>query len=410
MAVTSFRKNPRPEQCSFNHARVKAADFLAPHHHRRRRSLPWSCSPPPSGESFAPPIPSLRIRCVLWDVQPSSAQRPRLPFGPATSDGCHPQRPRYRLTAPTPMDQALHNRPQRTLAKRQQKRSPRGQIASGHRQSRAPQCRRTFPGYPLPITSRSRVREDLLVIGLSMLTLPLDVKVSSFFSLHRPISLERAIPPVASNTSIKTLFTPRSPYSKRMTAENIQTLSNGIESLEAALRAHEKQAPEDLLQPEVQHLDSHPQVSLEELMARFVPFRPPPPPAVFGEGAEPHATKAIEDEVVTLPVTHRTWSTKVLVTESTDSAGNLTYSATTAPMVEVFGPGAENGQETEQFAVRQPFLARMSQRVYANSRDVQRPDMQAISVKRQRKLKMKKHKYKKLMKRTRLLRRKLDRN
>ena len=33
-----------------------------------------------------------------------------------------------------------------------------------------------------------------------------------------------------------------------------------------------------------------------------------------------------------------------------------------------------------------------------------------ISVKRQRKLKMKKHKYKKLMKRTRNLRRKLDRN
>lgn len=38
-----------------------------------------------------------------------------------------------------------------------------------------------------------------------------------------------------------------------------------------------------------------------------------------------------------------------------------------------------------------------------------RSGMLLISVKRQRKLKMKKHKYKKLMKRTRLLRRKLDR-
>jgi hypothetical protein len=38
-----------------------------------------------------------------------------------------------------------------------------------------------------------------------------------------------------------------------------------------------------------------------------------------------------------------------------------------------------------------------------------RAGMLLISVKRQRKLKMKKHKYKKLMKRTRLLRRKLDR-
>jgi hypothetical protein len=38
-----------------------------------------------------------------------------------------------------------------------------------------------------------------------------------------------------------------------------------------------------------------------------------------------------------------------------------------------------------------------------------RGGMLLISVKRQRKLKMKKHKYKKLMKRTRLERRKLDR-
>ena len=40
----------------------------------------------------------------------------------------------------------------------------------------------------------------------------------------------------------------------------------------------------------------------------------------------------------------------------------------------------------------------------------ERMKMFLISVKRQRKLKMKKHKYKKLMKRTRNLRRKLDRN
>jgi len=38
---------------------------------------------------------------------------------------------------------------------------------------------------------------------------------------------------------------------------------------------------------------------------------------------------------------------------------------------------------------------------------VRKPNMLLISVKRQRKLKMKKHKYKKLMKRTRNLRRKL---
>ena len=40
----------------------------------------------------------------------------------------------------------------------------------------------------------------------------------------------------------------------------------------------------------------------------------------------------------------------------------------------------------------------------------ERGKIHALSVKRQRKLKMKKHKYKKLMKRTRTLRRKLERN
>jgi len=46
---------------------------------------------------------------------------------------------------------------------------------------------------------------------------------------------------------------------------------------------------------------------------------------------------------------------------------------------------------------------------YIRRSPTKRPEMVFISVKRQRKLKMKKHKYKKLMKKTRTLRRKLDR-
>lgn len=196
--------------------------------------------------------------------------------------------------------------------------------------------------------------------------------------------------------------------------ENIQTLSGGIESLEAALAVHEKQGPvEDASQVDVQHLDGPPQATLEQLMARFVPFRPPPPPMPLGEVAEMQpTTNLVEDVAATpAPITKRAWSTAVVVTESTDASGNRTYSATTAPMVEIETPGAENAQGLDP-EVHQPFLDRMIQRQSTNnrSRDVlQRPDMLAISVKRQRKLKMKKHKYKKLMKRTRLLRRKLDR-
>ncbi|KAL1592673.1 hypothetical protein SLS60_011089 [Paraconiothyrium brasiliense] len=237
-----------------------------------------------------------------------------------------------------------------------------------------------------------------------------EVKISSFFSLHRPISLDQAIPPVATNSSFESIFAPRSPYNRKTTVDNIQTLSSGIETLEAALAVHEEPAPaRGASQNQLQYSDSTPQVSLEELMSRLVPFRPPPPPMASGEAAE---TNKITEDVVAAPaqIKNRSWSSTVVVTESMDASGKPVYSATTTPMVEIADSAAEN--EPEQYMVQQPFLDRMSQRQNTNNRSrgiLRRPDMLVISVKRQRKLKMKKHKYKKLMKRTRLERRKLDR-
>lgn len=193
--------------------------------------------------------------------------------------------------------------------------------------------------------------------------------------------------------------------------DNIQTLSGGIESLEAALRVHQQKAPEEIAE-EVQHLDGPPQVSLDQLMAKFVPFRPPPAPEPLDQAVGPEAISRQQESAPVVPVQQRAWSTAVVVTESTDAQGQRTYSCTTEPMVEIQVPSAENNQEMDGIEIRQPFLDRMRQRqnTYNRKRDNQgRPDMLAISVKRQRKLKMKKHKYKKLMKRTRLLRRKLDR-
>lgn len=144
-------------------------------------------------------------------------------------------------------------------------------------------------------------------------------------------------------------------------------------------------------------------------MAKFVPFRPPPPPVPFNEAGDIAAAPA---QIKEREIKQRAWSTSVVVIESTDASGMCTYSTKAAPMVEIVAPAGENLQGIEQVEVRQPFLRRMTQRQYLNNRNrgiLQRPDMQAISVKRQRKLKMKKHKYKKLMKRTRLERRKLDR-
>lgn len=241
----------------------------------------------------------------------------------------------------------------------------------------------------------------------------IDVKVSSFFSLHRPMSISSnsLFPTVSTSASFDSIFQVRSPTSRKTMMDNIQTLSGGIENLEAALQVHEQNAPEEVSE-EIFHLDGLPQVSIDQLMQQFKPFRPPPAPTPLDQTTQPGQSSSTQENMLEAPVKQRSWSTAVVVTESTDASGQRTYSATTAPMVEIQVPAAETNQEMDDVEIRQPFLERMRQRqnTYIRHRENKgNPDMLAISVKRQRKLKMKKHKYKKLMKRTRLLRRKLDR-
>lgn len=247
-----------------------------------------------------------------------------------------------------------------------------------------------------------------------MLTVITEVKISSFFSLHRPISLTSTIPPVATNAGFDQIFKGRSLNDRKSMLESMQTISTGIERLEAALGGGQKQAPEETFREvELQSLDALPQESVDQLMSRFVPFSPPPAPVPFDQVVKSETLhESAEAHIRATPLKQRSWSTAVVVTESTDASGKRTYSATTAPMIEISVPPAENSQDTEEIEIRQPFLERMRKRQNTSTRyrdNLGRPDMLAISVKRQRKLKMKKHKYKKLMKRTRLLRRKLDR-
>jgi hypothetical protein len=177
--------------------------------------------------------------------------------------------------------------------------------------------------------------------------------------------------------------------------ETMNTLSGGIESLDAAVRVHDEKAP---------------------FMSQYnsIHFQPPPAPLPAGQVADSDvaAELAADKSLSAAPAKQRAWSTEVVVTESTDATGKRSYSATTAPMVEISIPAAENSNEVGHYETKQPFLQRMKQRQITNAQrrvKLGRSDMLAISVKRQRKLKMKKHKYKKLMKRTRLERRKLDR-
>lgn len=103
----------------------------------------------------------------------------------------------------------------------------------------------------------------------------------------------------------------------------------------------------------------------------------------------------------------KTYTTVLTILESTHPNGSKTYSARTSPMV-----SEDLNANTASSPSQLPFLERMRARQeqwddYRRSKGL---GLWAISVKRQRRLKMKKHKYKKLMRKTRNLRRRLERN
>jgi hypothetical protein len=138
--------------------------------------------------------------------------------------------------------------------------------------------------------------------------------------------------------------------------------------MHAEIDAQEEQRA-DAIQSEqvIYHLDIQPtQQSIEDWAARLVPFRAPAAPEPYDSLASAPEAESYSAEALSASINQR--------------------------ITEVPLPSEESKPST--------FREHVARRRYG---------MYMISVKRQRKLKMKKHKYKKLMKRTRLLRRKLDR-
>ncbi|KAF2817633.1 uncharacterized protein BDZ99DRAFT_565348 [Mytilinidion resinicola] len=254
----------------------------------------------------------------------------------------------------------------------------------------------------------------------------LDVKISSFFSLHRPISVTTPIPPTTTEASFGAIFEPRLLNNRNKFIDVLNTLSHGVETLEAAAYGNEESdLRAEILHHsasnsgDIMHLDELPQDKIDRMISQLIPFNPPPAPVPFGEAqaAKKVSSKDQSQDVATAQISktkQKAWTTTVVVTESTDATGERTYSASTSPMVEIQVP-EERSEQSSEVGIRQPFLHRMGirERAYTQYLDdmasKKRGSFLLISTKRRRSLKMKKHKYKKLMKRTRLLRRKLDR-
>lgn len=180
------------------------------------------------------------------------------------------------------------------------------------------------------------------------------------------------------------------------------TLSSAVHSMENSanhLAEHDdlgRQFEVDVQPYDVMNM-SDIRFSVEELAKRLRPFHPPPPPVPFDEAKE--AANARQSELSS----PETYSTVLTIHESTDAAGRKTYEAHTTPFVRTQDMDAPGATEHEEFidvphSRGTTYIERLR-----NNRT-----MHAISTKRRRKAKMKKHKYKKLLRKTRTLRRKLD--
>lgn len=235
-----------------------------------------------------------------------------------------------------------------------------------------------------------------------LLTVYAALGLSSFFSLHRPISVTQMMPKSVTDEQFASIFAPRTKASK--ITDTMSTLSSTIDDLEgpmASMTIDGQHTSNDGMQRmEIRNPDgteSSIYLQVDAMSGDFLPFRPPPLPQpqsnMEADGVAAEAELAEETPV------HRSYKAMFTIEETTEPDGQIRIVA--------HSPRIMQDQQPRSF------VERLAQRQLKldESRGVGRAgrDMYAISVKRQRKLRMKKKKYKKLMRRTRNLRRKLDR-
>ncbi|KAI0545536.1 hypothetical protein F4679DRAFT_599398 [Xylaria curta] len=240
--------------------------------------------------------------------------------------------------------------------------------------------------------------------------------LATFFSLHRPISVTHSFPKAITDDAFAQIFAPRTKsvtYSKVMSTlartvdqleQPMQALSIETQHVTDATASHEANG-EPTQQITVKHADgseSSLYVQLDHMSGQFLPFHPPPLPQPLSASEAEASTENAPEEEAALQQEPQTRIYKAMFTleETIDENGNTRIVAHTPELIE---DAAENAEVAEANAPRSSRQIRHEHvRGQANG-------MLAISVRRQRKLKMKKQKYKKLMKRTRNERRKLDR-
>ncbi|KAK6332674.1 hypothetical protein TWF730_004334 [Orbilia blumenaviensis] len=214
-----------------------------------------------------------------------------------------------------------------------------------------------------------------------------DIHASAFFALHRPVSVRFPVPGIYNATSFQKLFDPSSPLSNM----ELHKIQQEVQARQPTLSENDSTNDQDaILSPDEarayarnntqteQKTSTEPQVKFSGslIFEQYLPFNPPPPPEPIPEEAMDAETASFEK-----------LKGMQIVASAESSVDGQQY------ILAFFqGPDGKNKR-----------VGRIRKTMRSDT-----PTMQALSVKRQRKLKMKKHKYKKLMKRTRTLRRRLE--
>ena len=272
---------------------------------------------------------------------------------------------------------------------------------------------------------------------MTRLTANPDIQTASFFSQHRPIAINAPIPPMDADAAFSSIFDAKR-VPKIKPTDVIYTISSAVDRLENAASSSQNPDAQQMSQEEVDlrqavteeslsntgqtthNLDIPAKtlhLNLQEMVKMFRPYMKPPPPVPMGSGEDTSQsttsqTSAQQDQIKPQPAPiTKSYTTTLTIHETTQPNGHKSYKTHTTPIVEEPSSSGEGHVRYLPPAPRnQPFLGRMRERYLQYLERVYGEEVwSAISVKRQRKLKMKKHKYKKLMKRTKNLRRRLDR-
>jgi hypothetical protein len=241
-----------------------------------------------------------------------------------------------------------------------------------------------------------------------------------FFSLHRPLSVTSSFPKAITSETFAAIFAPRLHASHP--ADVIATLSNAVQHLDLSAAGFSTALKNQFSTADIEPRDDDTSSTLDStanysdggaygsprgiLSRRYQPFNPPPPPVPMTDKQSAAAVVSAAGEYSSAGShTQRTYTSVLTIKELEDENGHLSYTAFSSPAVLAHsGYRAPTGSRNRM----------VSRRMRLNSEQARHfgvdDAMWTISVKRQRKLKMKKHKYKKLMKRTRTLRRRLERS